>query len=238
MSAAPERARGRRGPEGPERARGGRGQPWRRQNSSKASRRRLGQNRSRSSRDDDTPKSYTAPVWRCHPPVAEVPSRVSPYRGAVIRSAALEEMSPRDLYDVLALRVAVFVAEQGCAYAELDGRDLEPGAVHWWSRDDDGGLTGYLRVLVEPGGGHRIGRVVTTPAARGTGVGAALMRAALTTLPGPVVLGAQVRARGFYARHGFVVDGPEYDEDGIPHIPMFRGSTGAVQEAGGSWTMC
>jgi ElaA protein len=163
---------------------------------------------------------------------------VSAYRGAVIRSAALDEMSPRDLYDVLALRVAVFVVEQECAYAELDGRDVEPDAVHWWSRDDRGALTGYLRVLVEPGIGHRIGRVVTAPAARGTGAGAALMRAALATMPGPVVLGAQVRVRGFYERLGFAVSGPEYDEDGIPHVPMLRGSTGDVQVRGGSSTMC
>lgn len=142
----------------------------------------------------------------------------------MIRSAALEDMSPRDLYDVLALRVAVFVVEQECAYLELDGRDLEPGAVHWWSRagDGDGVLTGYLRVLVEPGVGHRIGRVVSAPVARGTGAGMTLMRAALATLPGPVVLGAQVRVRGFYERLGFAVDGPEYDEDGIPHVPMLR----------------
>lgn len=156
----------------------------------------------------------------------------------MIRSAVLEEMSPRDLYDVLALRVAVFVVEQECAYAELDGRDLEPGAVHWWSRDDDGALTGYLRVLVEPGIGHRVGRVVTAPAARGTGAGATLMRAALATLPDRVVLGAQVRVRGFYERLGFAVSGPEYDEDGIPHVPMLRGSTGAVQEQGGSSRVC
>jgi ElaA protein len=156
----------------------------------------------------------------------------------VIRSAVLDEMSPRDLYDVLALRVAVFVVEQECAYAELDGRDLEPGAVHWWSRDDAGRLTAYLRVLDEPGVGHRIGRVVTDPAARGTGAGAALVRAALATLPGAVVLGAQVRVRGFYERLGFAVCGAEYDEDGIPHVPMLRGSTGVLQEGGGSSTVC
>jgi ElaA protein len=156
----------------------------------------------------------------------------------VIHRAALEEMSPRDLYDVLALRVAVFVVEQECAYPELDGRDPEPGAVLWWSRDDDGVLTACLRVLVEPGVGHRLGRVAAAPAARGTGAAAALMRAALATLPGPVVLGAQVRVRGFYERLGFVVDGPEYDEDGIPHVPMLRGSTGALQAGGGSSSSC
>jgi ElaA protein len=156
----------------------------------------------------------------------------------VIRSAALDAMAPRDLYEVLALRVAVFVVEQECAFPELDGRDLEPDAVHWWARDDAGVLTACLRVLVEPGVGHRIGRVASAPAARGTGAAATVMRAALATLPGPVVLGAQVRVRGFYERLGFAVDGPEYDEDGIPHVPMLRGSTGAVQAQGGSSGRC
>ena len=169
--------------------------------------------------------------------MAQVPPPSS-YRVRVIRSAVLEAMAPRDLYEVLALRVAVFVVEQECAYPELDGRDLEPDAVHWWSRDHTGVLTACLRVLVEPGVGHRIGRVVSTPAARGTGAAAALMRAALVTLPGPVVLGAQVRVRSFYERLGFVVDGPEYDEDGIPHVPMLRRSTGGVQAPGASSTAC
>ena len=64
------------------------------------------------------------------------------------------------------------------------------------------------------------------------------MRAALATLPGTVVLGAQVRVRGFYERLGFAVSGAEYDEDGIPHVPMLRRSTGALQDGGGSSTMC
>jgi ElaA protein len=162
---------------------------------------------------------------------------VSSYGGPVIHRAALEAMSPRDVHDVLALRVAVFVVEQQCAYLEIDGRDVEPDAVHWWSRDDDGVLTAYLRLLVEPAG-HRIGRVVTAPAARGTGAGAALMRAALATLPGPVVLGAQVRVQGFYERLGFTVSGPGYDEDGIPHVPMLRAPTADPQEPGGSSVMC
>ena len=68
----------------------------------------------------------------------------------------------------------------------------------------------------------RIGRVVTAPEHRGTGVGVALMREVLARIDGPAVLGAQVRVRGFYERLGFVVDGPEYDEDGIPHLPMRR----------------
>lgn len=139
----------------------------------------------------------------------------------MIHHASLGAMAPRDLYEVLRLRVEVFVVEQQCAYPELDGRD--PDAEHWWSTAD-GRVTACLRVLDEGDGTTRVGRVVSAPAVRGTGAGAALFAAALSTLPGPVVLGAQVRSRGFYERFGFAVSGPEYDEDGIPHVPMLRTS--------------
>jgi ElaA protein len=90
-------------------------------------------------------------------------------------------------------------------------------------------VAAYLRVLEEPGGEARVGRVVTAPAARGRGLAGELMAAALAHI-GParaVVLNAQTVATGLYERFGFVVSGPEHDDDGIPHVPMRRPS--AVQ---------
>jgi ElaA protein len=133
--------------------------------------------------------------------------------------ARFDDLTPRDLYDLLALRVRVFVVEQECAFQELDG--LDPEAEHVWTRGPAGEVVAYLRIL-EGDGETRIGRIVTAPEHRGTGAGAALMRAVLAGIEGPVVLGAQVQAQGFYARLGFAVDGPGYDEDGIPHVPMRR----------------
>ena len=130
------------------------------------------------------------------------------------------DLTAGELHAILALRTRVFVVEQDCAFQEIDG--LDPVAVHWWAAGDAGEVAAYLRVLDEGGGVTRIGRVVTAPEHRGTGAGAALMRAALAALDGPVVLGAQVRVQGFYERLGFSVDGPGYDEDGIPHVPMRR----------------
>jgi ElaA protein len=89
-----------------------------------------------------------------------------------------------------------------------------------WTRGPAGEVVAYLRVLAAGGDVVRLGRIVTAPEHRGTGAGAALMRAVLADIDGPVVLGAQVRAQGFYERLGFAVDGPGYDEDGIPHVPM------------------
>lgn len=141
--------------------------------------------------------------------------------GPVLHRARFADLDVGDLYDLLALRVRVFVVEQECAYQELDG--LDAVAEHVWTRGPDGEIAAYLRVLHDCGGVMRLGRIVTAPEHRGTGAGAALVRAVLAGIDGPVVLGAQVQARGFYERLGFVVDGPEYDEDGIPHVPMVNG---------------
>ncbi|HWN26809.1 MAG TPA: GNAT family N-acetyltransferase [Actinomycetospora sp.] len=130
-----------------------------------------------------------------------------------------DELTLAELYELLALRVRVFVVEQECAYQELDGVDVD--AEHIWTRGPAGEVVAYLRVVGDRGA-TRLGRIVTAPDHRGTGAGAALMRAVLADLEGPVVLGAQVRAQGFYERLGFAVDGPGYDEDGIPHVPMRR----------------
>lgn len=130
-----------------------------------------------------------------------------------------DDLSVAELHDLLALRVRVFVVEQACAYQEIDG--LDPGGEHVWTRGPGGEIAAYLRVL-RSSGETRIGRVLTAPEHRGRGQGAALMRAVLASIDGPVVLGAQVTARGFYERLDFAVCGPGYDEDGIPHVPMRR----------------
>ena len=141
---------------------------------------------------------------------------------APVQSAAFDSLSPALLYALLRLRVDVFVVEQDCAYPELDGRDTEVGTRHLWVGDEDA-VTGYLRLLAEPDGTQRIGRVCTAADQRGTGVAARLVDEALRLSAGhPVVLDAQTYLRGWYERFGFVVTGPEFVEDGIPHLPMRR----------------
>lgn len=139
-----------------------------------------------------------------------------------VRRCQGDELDAATLYRVLALRAAVFVVEQDCPYLDVDGRDLSTDTLHVIA-EQGGELTGYLRVLSDPDGVKRIGRVCSSLGARRTGLGATLMREALTAI-GDVesVLGAQVYARGFYARFGYVDDGDEYIEDGIAHIPMRR----------------
>ncbi|HEX5741894.1 MAG TPA: GNAT family N-acetyltransferase [Pilimelia sp.] len=144
-----------------------------------------------------------------------------------VHTAAFAELSPRTLYEILRLRAEVFVIEQECCYQDLDGRDVEDTTRHVWA-EAAGEVTGYLRVLTEPDGGHRVGRVVVRRAARGSGVAQRLLAEALRlTGDAPSVLSAQSHLEGFYARFGYRTVGPGFDEDGIPHLPMRRDPTAA-----------
>ncbi|WFE44286.1 GNAT family N-acetyltransferase [Verrucosispora sp. WMMD1129] len=139
-----------------------------------------------------------------------------------LHSASFAELDARTFHDLVRLRVDVFVVEQECAYPEIDGRDVEPGTRHLWLARD-GAPVAYLRILADPGGVARIGRVVVAPTARGAGHAGRLMTAALAEIGDrPCVLDAQSHLVDFYTRHGFTVSGPEYVEDGIPHTPMRR----------------
>jgi ElaA protein len=140
-----------------------------------------------------------------------------------LHSATPTELPLSAAYPILKLRVDVFVVEQACAYPELDGRDLEPGALWVWAQDGTA-VTATLRLLRDTDGRARIGRVATAPGARSRGVAGALMRHALELI-GPDVtttLDAQSHLSGWYARFGFVPSGPEFIEDGIAHLPMDR----------------
>jgi ElaA protein len=138
-----------------------------------------------------------------------------------LRVASFRDLDTTTLYALLKLRGDVFVVEQKCYYADLDGRDTEPGTRHVWiARGDE--IPAYLRIL-DDGDAQRIGRVVVAPAARGAGLAQRLMTEALTVIGNrPSVLGAQAHLAGFYAAFGYEPTGPEYLEDGIPHLPMFR----------------
>ncbi|WP_295046868.1 GNAT family N-acetyltransferase [uncultured Paracoccus sp.] len=129
-----------------------------------------------------------------------------------------------DLAACHALRRAVFIDEQGVSEAE-EMDDQDAGAIHLLARLD-GLPVGTARIVLK-GPTGKIGRVCVLPQARGTGLGAALIRAALDVLcarPGlrQAELGAQTHAIGFYEKLGFVAHGPVYDDAGIPHRDMTR----------------
>lgn len=139
-----------------------------------------------------------------------------------VNDALITELDVVTLYNILRLRADVFVVEQQCPYPELDGRDLEPTARHLWIAEGDT-ITSTLRLLREPDGTYRIGRVATRSAARGAGLAAQLVARALELVgAADVVLDAQLNLEDWYVRFGFVRTGEPFDDDGILHVPMRR----------------
>lgn len=132
------------------------------------------------------------------------------------------ELTAEELYDLLRLRVDVFVVEQHCPYPELDGNDKD--AVHLFARDGERTVA-CLRLFWKSGepGTMCLGRVVT--ALRGEGLGGDLLKRGICAAfdefgASEIYLEAQTYARGFYAKEGFAVCSDVFLEDGIPHVQM------------------
>ena len=138
-----------------------------------------------------------------------------------LRRARFADLTPFEVYGLCRLRVDVFVVEQQCPYPELDGRDTEPATEHLWF-EADGEVLATILVL-DNGPSRAIGRVATAASARGQGLAARLMEEGIALYgDAPITLGAQAYLEHWYARFGFGRSGPDYLEDGIPHLPMRR----------------
>jgi ElaA protein len=138
------------------------------------------------------------------------------------RDRAFAELTPAELHAIYALRARVFVVEQACAYQDVDELDLV--ARHFWA-EAGGRVLAYLRII--PAGAKYaelcIGRVVTAPEARGSGLGREIVRRALALAGGaPLRIGAQAYLEKFWSDFGFVRVSDVYEEDGIPHVEMTR----------------
>jgi predicted GNAT family N-acyltransferase len=117
------------------------------------------------------------------------------------------------------IRRAVFIEEQRVS-EELEWDDDDAGAIHLLAVDADDTPIGCARLLPD---GH-IGRMAVLQSWRGKGLGRALLQKALELARAQghdiVRLSAQTHAAGFYRRHGFIAEGEEYLEVGIPHLAM------------------
>jgi len=137
------------------------------------------------------------------------------------------ELTTAELYSFVKLRTDVFFIEQKIDEEELDYRDLEPTAVHFWIADDVGAAA-YLRVIEDAEPSHLdarrlIGRVVVRADRRGEGLAQKLIAAVLDEFGHEaMLLHAQTYIAPLYAKAGFVAFGSEYVEAGIPHISMYR----------------
>lgn len=118
------------------------------------------------------------------------------------------------------VRFTVFVEEQKVP-AEIELDEFDPVSLHALAFGADGAVLGTGRLLPD---GH-IGRMAVLREARGAGVGSALLRALMQAARSRgdrrVVLSAQTHAIPFYERFGFVAEGEEYDDAGIPHRRMW-----------------
>lgn len=121
--------------------------------------------------------------------------------------------------DATAIRFEVFVDEQKVP-AEIELDDMDAVCLHAVAYDGAGKAIGTGRLLPD---GH-IGRMAVRQPGRGTGVGGAiltlLMDKARARGDAAVVLNAQTVAAPFYARHGFVQMGEQFEEAGIAHVEM------------------
>lgn len=144
--------------------------------------------------------------------------------------SAFDGLQVDDLYALLAARQEVFILEQQCLYPDIDGIDrVAHHLLGWQMQDGERRLAAYLR-CVPPGvkfDEASIGRVLTTPAARGTGIGKRLVeegvRRTEALYPGRGIrISAQLYLQRFYEGFGFRATSEVYDEDGIPHIEMLR----------------
>ena len=144
------------------------------------------------------------------------------------RWCRFDELDVHELDAIYRARQQVFSIEQACVYLDADGFDTQSFHLAAWGSDRTAPLA-YARV-VNPGLKYAepsMGRVITTSAARGTGLGRELVRRAVAhcseAFPGQGIrISAQSRLQRFYGEFGFVVVGAPYMEDGIPHTEMLR----------------
>ena len=135
-----------------------------------------------------------------------------------------DTLTPRELYAIMQLRNEVFVVEQQCVYQDADDKDQSSYHFMGWHNEK---LIAYTRIL--PAGiayeMASIGRVVSSPGIRRSGIGKELMIKSIEQVEklfGKVAIkiGAQLYLNEFYSSLGFKQNSGIYLEDGIEHIEM------------------
>ena len=141
------------------------------------------------------------------------------------------ELSTDELYELLKLRIDVFVVEQTCFYPDLDNLDRHPETLHLFAYKDEH-IVAYCRLLppnLVYENESAIGRVVISERGRGLGLGHQLMQRANEQIDklwpnDSCHISAQEHLKLFYQQHGFKQISQMYLEDDIPHIAMRRES--------------
>ena len=144
-------------------------------------------------------------------------------RPVIIKS--FEELNKAEFYQIVQLRIEVFIVEQNCPYPDLDDKDQE--AHHMWI-EDTGEIVCYLRI--NPAGSRfaepSLGRIVTKRSHRKQGLAELLINKAINVVcekeSRAIRISAQCYLEKYYEKFGFLKASEEYLEDDIPHIEMLR----------------
>lgn len=138
------------------------------------------------------------------------------------------ELTLDEFYQILKLRIDVFVVEQKCIYHELDGKDKKAHHLFTYNADKSK-IIAYSRIF-EPGVYFEeaaFGRVVVHPAYRNKNLGRLLIKKSLTFIEtefaaSHVKISAQTHLKKLYESFDFEQISDPYLDDGIPHIDMLK----------------
>jgi ElaA protein len=145
------------------------------------------------------------------------------------------QLNTDQLYQIIQLRIDIFIVEQQTMYSDLDDKDRHPDCLHLFAYqsenpDKTNKICAYLRVLppsLFEHGMSALGRVIVDGEIRGQGLGHRLIEnginACIKNWPdSDIKISAQSHLQSFYQTHGFFTVGEGYLEDGIPHVAMIR----------------
>lgn len=140
---------------------------------------------------------------------------------ADFRARFFDELTVRELYEIVRARCEIFLLEQSIVCRDFDGIDYD--SLHCFLVEEDGRVVGYLRAFLTETGEVQIGRVLSLT--HGIGIGGRLMREALPAIRERlggrrIMLHSQKHAEGFYKKLGFVTVSEVFLEEGIPHVTM------------------
>lgn len=133
---------------------------------------------------------------------------------------SFDELTTRELYEILKSRAEIFIKEQDINYVDPDNVDYE--SLHVF-RMKGNRVDAYLRAHRIDDDSVKIGRVITL--IHGQGIGTELMEYAMREIPKKMacrrlIMHAQKQAVPFYERLGFTVTSGEYLEEGVVHVDM------------------
>ena len=141
------------------------------------------------------------------------------------QTKAFKDLTVDEYFEILYLRIEIFVVEQDCPYQEVDEKDRI--SFHLFGRAENGDVIAVTRILPQGVSYDEIsvGRVALKKEYRGKGIADELMLETFKFIKShfgeqPVRISAQQYLLNYYNKHGFRQVGDMYLEDDIPHVEM------------------